>query len=54
MTALETLEEITGSDDTDDYSNTGVEVYVDPNVKYQGKRCGGIKLRSSASEELSF
>ena len=64
MTALETLEELTGSDDTDDYAGAAVEVYVDPSVKFQGKRCGGIKLRSCGdkppddtslpSEELGF
>ena len=46
MTGLETLADITGSDDTDDFAGTAVEIYVDPDVRYAGKRIGGIKLRA--------
>lgn len=51
MTALESLSEITGSDDTDDFVDTAVEIFVDPSVRYAGKRVGGIKLRKQ--EELN-
>jgi hypothetical protein len=45
MTALNWLAEACGSDDTDDFAGTPVEIYVDPDVTYAGKRIGGIKLR---------
>ncbi len=46
MTGLDTLAELSGSDQTDDFIGVAVELYVDPSVSYQGKRCGGIKLRA--------
>jgi len=52
-TALEVLSEITGSDDTDDYVGAAVEIFVDPNVQYQGRRVGGIKLRAPAKGKLA-
>ena len=51
MTALEALADITGSDDTDDFAGTPVEIYVDPDVRYAGKRIGGIKLRSTGTQQ---
>lgn len=47
MTALEQLAELTGSDDTDDFAGARVEIFVDPSVRYAGKRIGGIKLRAA-------
>ena len=37
-------------------ADTAVELWVDPSVKYQGKRCGGIKLRlpQDAKEAVGF
>lgn len=46
MTALEALSEMADSDDTDDFAGLDVEIYVDPDVRYAGKKVGGIKLRS--------
>jgi len=45
MTGLEALSEISGSQDTEDFIGVRVEIYVDPDVRYAGKRVGGIKLR---------
>lgn len=45
MTGLEALSEMTESQDTDDFVGIRVEIYVDPDVRYAGKRVGGIKIR---------
>ena len=45
MTGLEALSEIAGSEDTEDFIGAYVELYVDPDVRYSGKRVGGIKLK---------
>ena len=45
MTGLEVLADLTGSQDTEDFGGANVELYVDPEVRYAGKRVGGIKLR---------
>jgi hypothetical protein len=52
MTGFEVLAEITGSEETTDYVGAAVELYVDPNVKYQGKRVGGIKLRARIPDDI--
>lgn len=52
MTGLEALAEITGSDDTDAFPGTPVEIYVDPNVRYAGQKVGGIKLRTPPKPEF--
>lgn len=45
MTGLEALAEMSGSQDTEDFVGIRIEIYVDPDVRYGGKRVGGIKLR---------
>lgn len=45
MTGLEALAEMAESQDTDDFIGLRVEIYVDPDVRYAGKRVGGIKIR---------
>ena len=50
MTGLEVLAELTGSQDTEDFDGAKVEVFVDPDVRYAGKRVGGIKLRPIPSK----
>lgn len=45
MTGLEVLAEMSGSQDTEDFIGLRIEIYVDPDVRYGGKRVGGIKLR---------
>jgi hypothetical protein len=47
ITGLETLAELAESDDTDDFVGIAVEIFVDPNVRYAGKKIGGIKLRAA-------
>jgi hypothetical protein len=41
----ETLEEITGTDDTEEWADTPVQLWVDPEVTYAGKKIGGIRIR---------
>ncbi len=50
MTGLEVLAELSGSPDTEDFVGVKVEVFVDPDVRYAGKRVGGIKLRPIPSK----
>jgi len=45
MTGLEALAEMAESQDTEDFIGVRVEIYVDPDVRYAGKRVGGIKIR---------
>jgi hypothetical protein len=44
-TCLNQLEEIFGSDDTDDWLDRTVVVYNDASVMFQGKKVGGIRFR---------
>jgi hypothetical protein len=37
---------ICGSDDTDDWTGKKVVLYTDPNVSFQGKVTGGIRVRA--------
>ena len=43
------LEEITGTDDTDEWADTPVQLWVNPDVTYGGKRIGGIRIRKPSS-----
>ena len=45
MTGLEALAEMAESQDTEDFIDVRVQIYVDPDVRYAGKRVGGIKIR---------
>lgn len=40
------LEEVVGSDDSDDWIGQKIVVYHDPSVMFGGKRVGGIRLRA--------
>jgi hypothetical protein len=42
------LFELTGYEDPEQWIDVRVEVYCDPNVKYAGKKVGGIRLRLPA------
>ena len=53
MTGLEVLAELTGSQDTEDFVGANVELYVDPDVRYAGKRVGGIKLRPITAKPIA-
>jgi hypothetical protein len=48
---LGTLIEISGSDDTDNWLGTVVEIYHDPNIHFAGKRVGGLRLRAGEKKE---
>jgi hypothetical protein len=50
ITGLEVLAEMSGSQDTDDFVGLAVEVYVDANVRYQGQKVGGVKLRALTAD----
>lgn len=41
----EILEEITGIDDPNEWKDVAVQLYVDPDVTYGGKKIGGIRIR---------
>jgi hypothetical protein len=41
----ETLLEITGTEDYEKWSDIPIQLYVDPDVKYGGKKIGGIRIR---------
>ena len=44
-TNAQALEEITGTEDCDKWADIPIQVYVDPDVKYGGKKIGGIRIR---------
>jgi hypothetical protein len=44
-TNCEILAEITGTDDPNQWKDIPVQLYVDPDVKYGGKKSGGIRIR---------
>jgi hypothetical protein len=45
----EILAELTGTDDYEKWADTPVQLYVDPDVKYGGKKIGGIRIRKPTS-----
>jgi hypothetical protein len=47
-TNAEALLEITGTDDTENWGDTPVQLWVDPDVTYGGKKIGGIRMRKPA------
>jgi hypothetical protein len=48
-TNAETLLEITGTEDYEQWVDTPVQLYVDPDVTYGGKKIGGIRIRKPIS-----
>ena len=44
----ETLVEITGTDDPNEWKDVELQLYVDPDVTYGGKKIGGIRIRKPA------
>ena len=48
-TNAETLLEITGTDDYEQWVDIPVQLYVDPDVTYGGKKIGGIRIRKPLS-----
>jgi hypothetical protein len=45
----EALVEITGTDDYEQWSDIPIQLHVDPDVKYGGKKTGGIRIRKPPS-----
>ena len=41
----EALADITGTEEYEQWSDIPIELYVDPDVKYGGKKIGGIRIR---------
>jgi hypothetical protein len=46
VTNVQLCEQIFKSDDTDEWIGKRVVLYTDPNVSYQGKLVGGIRVRA--------
>jgi hypothetical protein len=44
-TNCEILAQITGTDDPNEWKDVAIQLYVDPDVKYAGKKTGGIRIR---------
>jgi len=44
----ETLLEITGTDDPNEWKDVAVQLIVDPDVTYGGRKTGGIRIRKPA------
>ena len=42
------IEAISGQPDDENWGGTVVEIYVDPNVSFGGKRVGGLRVRESS------
>ncbi len=49
-TNIQLCEQITGSDDTDHWVGKQIVLYVDPNVSYQGKLIGGVRVRKPKTQ----
>ena len=45
----ETLAKLTGTDDYEKWADTPVQLWVDPDVTYGGKKIGGIRIRKPVS-----
>ncbi len=45
-TNIQLCQNVFGSDDTDDWVGKRIVLYSDPNVSYQGKLVGGIRVRA--------
>jgi hypothetical protein len=43
---IQLCEKVFGSDDTDNWVGKQIVLYTDPNVSYQGKVTGGIRVRA--------
>jgi hypothetical protein len=48
----EALAEIAGTEDYEKWSDIPIQLYVDPDVKYGGKKTGGIRIRKLASVQV--
>jgi hypothetical protein len=48
-TNCETLADITGTDDPNEWKDVALQLYVDPDVNYGGKKAGGIRIRKTGT-----
>lgn len=48
VTNASVIEGITGTDEMDNWAGTRLVLYKDPNVMYQGKRVGGLRVKAAA------
>ena len=51
-TNIETIADIVGSNDTDDWADKKIVVYNDPSVRFAGKKTGGIRVRSPSAADV--
>jgi hypothetical protein len=51
ITNAETVAAITGSEDSENWPGYQVVIYQDPNIRYGGKRVGGVRLRELSEAE---
>ena len=49
----EILAEITATDDPNEWKDVELQLYVDPDVKYGGKKTGGIRIRKLVTGPVS-
>lgn len=52
-TNIQLCEKAFGSDDTDDWHGKQIVLYTDPNVSFQGKLVGGIRVRAPKVSAIS-
>jgi hypothetical protein len=52
MANADALAEITGTDDTEKWSDTPVQLYTDPDVTFGQKKVGGIRIRKRLTGRL--
>lgn len=50
---LDTMAEIFGSTNTDDFEGRKVVIYVDPTIKFGGKKVGGLRVRAPKQQPAS-
>jgi hypothetical protein len=51
---FDSIVEITKKDDTDNWAGSKVFVYFDPNVSFEAKKCGGIRIRAVKDGDKSY
>ena len=52
-TNIQLTARICGSENTDDWNNRQLVLYVDPNVSYAGKLTGGIRIRAPKPQAVA-
>ena len=52
-TKMHDMEYITNSDDSDDWINVQIVLYVDPTISFGSKVTGGIRIRAPRNQQQS-